>query len=216
MKYFFTTILSLWTVLPIRGEEIKGGERTRQEKTHQQEVQLLSGLGIKLASWQQRNACGPNCLYVLLACQGRRVPREELFQAFSLDNQKGVTLESLRRAACAYGVDAVIAQVRPEALAEVPLPAIAHLGGRGGNDHFVLVTQVTAQQVKYLDGNWGFWETRERGDFEQEWSGYLLFCRQTTKPGWFLMGVLVILTGLGLSCGFWWRRGVRRQRVEGC
>ncbi len=134
---------------------------------------LLERLGLRMEGWQRPNACGPNCLFVFLRLQGHRITHEEVLAGVATGDQ-GVSLASLKAYSVASGVPAEVVFTTPAALAEVPLPAIAHVGADGGSGHFVLVSSVAGDQVSVVDGGTGERKTIGRAAFERAWSGYLL------------------------------------------
>jgi ABC-type bacteriocin/lantibiotic exporter with double-glycine peptidase domain len=138
--------------------------------------------------------CGPACLAMVLAHHGRDASVDELRGRLGT-GRDGTTGLDLVRAARGLGLEARGFRVEdPEALAGLPLPAIAHYG-RG---HFVVVERVRAgRSLRVVDPQRGRVET-SWADFLAEFSGIVVllqagpeFHRVRDRAWWtFLRGAL--------------------------
>jgi uncharacterized membrane protein len=88
------------------------------------------------------------------------------------------SLACLRQALAQWRVDSLAVQLPAQDLAEVPLPAIAHL--HSGN--FVLLTRAEAGRVVYQDVK-GNTIKASLTDFDQAWSGKLLLAEAQAQAG---------------------------------
>jgi ABC-type bacteriocin/lantibiotic exporter with double-glycine peptidase domain len=106
--------------------------------------------------------CGPACLAMVLAHHGRDASIDEMRGRLGT-GRDGTTGLDLVRVARALGLEARGFRVEtPQALADLPLPAIAHY--RRG--HFVVVERVRGQRsVRVVDP--------QRGRIEQPWDDFL-------------------------------------------
>src|SRR5262249_10900661 len=85
----------------------------------------------------------------------------------------GPNLLGLVQAAEALGFAAKAVQGPFEALAQVPLPAIAHVRTDEGLGHFLVVHRVRKGSVVVADPARGI-QNRTRDEFCRRWTGYLL------------------------------------------
>ena len=85
----------------------------------------------------------------------------------------GTNLLGLVQAAEALGFSAKGVKGPYEALARVPLPAIAHVEDESGPGHFVVLHRATTRGVVVADPASGI-EAQSRAEFCRRWTGYLL------------------------------------------
>ena len=126
--------------------------------------------------------CAPACLASVLAHHGAHVPLRELREATGA-SRDGVDALTLLRTARAYGLEARAVRVPvtwrdgvPAApgLADLPLPAVAHLTG----SHFVVVERLRGDRVTVVDPALGR-HRRSGAELAGELSGIVLL----TEPG---------------------------------
>lgn len=137
---------------------------------------MLARFAVSREPWQEGNACGANCLFVLLRLYGCAVTHEEVVSGLPRES-RGSHLGALQDYAVSRGVRAEVCRATPAVLDRLPLPAIAHLG-EGANDHFVVLCAVTERQVQVLDGTRGQLQWLDKGAFEHQWSGYMLLAQE--------------------------------------
>jgi ABC-type bacteriocin/lantibiotic exporter with double-glycine peptidase domain len=116
--------------------------------------------------------CGAACLASIAAWYRLRVPIARVRQ-FGHTDRRGTTALGLVRAATRLGFSAKGVRAGREALAAIPLPAIAHVV-RGSVQHWVVVSRVGPKRVELMDPAAGDRQRLAREDFEREWSGALV------------------------------------------
>ena len=116
--------------------------------------------------------CGAAALATVALHHGRPAGLEQLRDLAGTD-RVGTNLLGLVRAAEQLGFTAKGVKGPYEALARVPLPAIAHVLSDEGLGHFVVLYRVTARGVVVADPACGI-QAQSRAEFCRHWTGYLL------------------------------------------
>jgi hypothetical protein len=76
--------------------------------------------------------------------------------------------------------------------------------------HFVLVVRVTPETTQYVDGTTGILETQSCRDFQQQWTGNVLYVpRESGTPTWLWVLTCVVA---GLAVGALVDRWLARRR----
>lgn len=132
----------------------------------------LHDLGLQLADWQRPEVCGLNCLFVFLRLHDVAVDHGELLRLPM--EPGGVTLADLCEISDRYNFATQVVFATPRELERLTLPAIAQVGSKHGDDHFVVLISLTRGTVRLLDGSSGTIQVMPLRDFELKWSGYLL------------------------------------------
>lgn len=128
-----------------------------------------------MPTFRQNDAsdCGAACLGFIAAHYRRRIPVARLRQLAGT-NQKGSTALGLVEAARKLGFTAKGVKGAPDALPNVPLPAIAHcLIGRRLL-HYVVLVAWTPKYIQVMDPAVGRVEKWPGGKFESAWTGVLI------------------------------------------
>jgi ATP-binding cassette, subfamily C, bacteriocin exporter len=177
-------------------------------------------MGVKI---KQRDItdCGAACLASVAAHYNLEMPVSKIRQMASTD-QKGTNILGLIEAATKMGFSAKGVRGEYDALIEVPMPVIAHVIVKKVLHHFVVLYQVTAKEVEYMDPGDGQMHKVSSDTFKEMWTGVLVLLMpndefkatnqkvSTWKRFWFLVkphkGVMfqsligaVIYTLLGLT-----------------
>lgn len=97
-----------------------------------------------------RSECGLACLAMVLDHHGCHVPMPEL-RAQCPTGRDGLSAGVLSRTAGRFGMTAKGYKATPQALAQLPVPLIAHWG----SDHFVVIERVTSWAVDVVDPRLG-------------------------------------------------------------
>ncbi len=116
--------------------------------------------------------CGAACLATVAWYYDLKMPISRIRQ-YAKTDRKGTNVLGMVQAAQQLGFAAQGVRGTPEALAEIPLPAVAHLVQENGLHHFVVVFKVTEKYVEVADPARGL-EKRPREQFVKEWSGVLV------------------------------------------
>ena len=116
--------------------------------------------------------CGAACLATVAWYYDLKMPISRIRQ-YAKTDRKGTNVLGMVQAAQQLGFAAQGVRGTPEALAEIPLPAVAHLVQENGLHHFVVVFKVTDKYVEVADPARGL-EKRPREKFLKEWSGVLV------------------------------------------
>jgi ATP-binding cassette subfamily B protein len=116
--------------------------------------------------------CGAACLATIAWWHDLKMPISRI-REFAKTDRKGTTVLGMVQAAQQLGFAAQGVRGTPEALAEIPLPAVAHLVLENGLHHYVVVFRVTEQYVELADPARGL-EKRPREEFMKQWSGVLM------------------------------------------
>jgi hypothetical protein len=151
--------------------------------------------------WRTTRNCGVNCLYVLLRTNGKSVDYEDLMNdlhARCSGEQNSLT--DLRHAARDRGLRCQLGKTTLEGLKSLPKPVIAHTEkATPDSGHFVLVVNVGPETVEIMDGTTGSITAVSQRDFEQSWTGYVLYASPpwyATIPWW---GYAMLAVALGVA-----------------
>jgi ATP-binding cassette subfamily B protein len=116
--------------------------------------------------------CGAACLATIAWWHDLKMPISRI-RHYAKTDRKGTTVLGMVQAAEQLGFAAQGVRGTPEALAEIPLPAVAHVVLENGLHHYVVVFRVTEKYVELSDPARGL-EKRPREQFLREWSGVLV------------------------------------------
>jgi ATP-binding cassette subfamily B protein len=117
--------------------------------------------------------CGAACLASVAAHHKLGLPVSKIRQWAGTD-KKGTNAWGLIKAAEKIGMTAKGVKATPEALHEVPLPAIAHVIVKEKLQHYVVVYKVTPAYVEKMDPGTGKLEKQPIEEFKKEWTGVLV------------------------------------------
>ena len=117
--------------------------------------------------------CGAACLASVAAYHKLNLPVSKIRQWAGTD-KKGTNAWGLIKAAEKMGMTAKGVRATPEALPEVPLPAIAHVVIKEKLQHYVVIYKVTPAYVEKMDPGTGRLEKQPIEDFKKEWTGVLV------------------------------------------
>lgn len=117
--------------------------------------------------------CGAACLASVGNHYHVQIPIARIRQLASTD-LRGTNMLGLVQAAEKMGFKAKGIRASWETLAEMPLPAIAHLRLPNGLQHYVVIFQVKNKQIKVMDPATGTLETYERAAWMEIWTGIVL------------------------------------------
>lgn len=181
--------------------------------------------------------CGAACLRAIAASYGMAVNTARI-RAMAGTDQRGTNMVGMVMAAKALGFTAKGVRADPELLAELPLPAVAHVVRPDGLHHYVVVCRVTKAAVEIMDPADGAFHERALDAFCAEWSGVLLLLLPSEEfrpgargtPPWrralglvtahrralgeAMLGALLV-TVLGLSTAIYVEQIVDRVLVDG-
>jgi len=130
------------------------------------------GRRYKLVRQNDQADCGPAALATLARHHGLTVGLEQL-RDLSHTGRNGANLQGLRHAAERLGFSAKAVRCSVETLAQLPLPAVAHVTEEGGIGHFVVIFELRGAKIVIGDPARGV-VTLPMAEFEQKWSGALL------------------------------------------
>lgn len=116
--------------------------------------------------------CGAACLRSIAAYHDIHLSVAKLRQLASTD-RRGTNVLGLLNAATTLGFTAKGVRGPFESLFKVPRPCIAHIR-RGTLDHFVVVTDATAREIRVMDPADGKLTNLTHDDFKGQWSGVLV------------------------------------------
>src|SRR5712691_10833372 len=122
--------------------------------------------------------CGPAVLAMIAAHYKKRFSIARL-REFAGTDQKGTTLAGLSAAAEQVGFLPRAVRGTPEALKQIPLPAVAHWK-EGGRNHFVVIYKVQRKRVIFGDPSTGL-RKLPLDAFLQNWTGVLLLLTPTAR-----------------------------------
>lgn len=135
---------------------------------------------------RQRDAsdCGAACLAFVAAHFGLRLGVAEVRRLAGTDAE-GSTALGLVEAARALGLAAKGVRGPPEALAGVPVPAIAHCLLEGGRRHYVVLVRWSGAAARVMDPATGRLERWPRARFLAAWTGVLVLVAPAAdfRPG---------------------------------
>ncbi|WP_198000193.1 cysteine peptidase family C39 domain-containing protein [Gimesia alba] len=130
---------------------------------------------------KEQYACGARAAFVLTRMLGRDASYETALK-YAPPSEQGASLEDVRNALLAHGVQCAVLRLQLTDLSSVPYPFILHVNHRGGLDvgHFYLLTGVdkvglhTYDPVTSLKRHWP-WRS-----VVDVWSGYAIVPTRTT------------------------------------
>lgn len=146
---------------------------------------LLGLTSVPFIPQMEATECGAACLSMVLASHGRHTPLAEVRLACGV-SRDGASALSILRAAKDYGLLARGVSCEPEALDEVPLPAILHWD----LNHFVVLDWLSKRNAMLVDPRLGVF-VMDRALLGRHFTGVALlfepadgFCRRPrTRPG---------------------------------
>jgi ATP-binding cassette, subfamily C, bacteriocin exporter len=127
--------------------------------------------------------CGAAALATIALHYRMRVPLERMRDLSGTD-RIGTTLQRLLNAATAIGFSAKAIRTEPAVLAELPLPAIAHVTTEDGRGHFVVLLKIRKDSYLIADPAEGL-RKLSQSEFLSRWSGYMLLAvpNAIVQPG---------------------------------
>ncbi len=117
--------------------------------------------------------CGAACLASVASSYKLKLPVSKIRQWAGTD-KKGTNAWGLIKAAEKMGMTAKGVKALPEALCEVPLPAIAHVIIKEKLQHYVVVYKVAPDFVEVMDPGTGTMVKKNMEIFLKEWTGVLI------------------------------------------
>lgn len=117
--------------------------------------------------------CGAACLASVAAHYKLRLPVSKIRQWAGTD-KKGTNAWGLIKAAEKMGMNAKGVKALPETLAEIPLPAIAHVIIKEKLQHYVVIYKITPGFVEVMDPGTGLLKKQDIESFLKEWTGILI------------------------------------------
>src|SRR6056297_825366 len=117
--------------------------------------------------------CGAACLASVAAHYKLKLPVSKIRQWAGTD-KKGTNAWGLIKAAEKMGMSAKGVKATPEALSEIPLPAIAHVIVKEKLQHYVVIYKITAVYIEKMDPGTGKLEKQPIEEFKKEWTGVLV------------------------------------------
>ncbi len=120
-----------------------------------------------------RSDCGAACLCSIARAFGYDMPLSKMRELASTD-RNGSNVMGLVEAAEKMGFFARGIKGPPEALKSAPVPSIAHLKTDRNIYHFVVLTRIGKQHVKYMDPESGDIRKARWNDWVRQWTGVLV------------------------------------------
>lgn len=117
--------------------------------------------------------CGAACLASVAAHHKLQLPVAKIRQWAGTD-KKGTNAWGIIKAAEKMGMTAKGVKAPPDALPEIPLPAIAHVIINEKLQHYVVIYKVSLVYVERMDPGTGKLEKQSMSDFLKEWTGVLI------------------------------------------
>ena len=138
---------------------------------------------MSLRWWRSRYTCVlqqsvADCAAACLATVAERYGKHVTIPALRLlcgTDLNGTNVKGILSGARQIGYEARAVHGGPECLADIPLPAIAHVR-RGYLKHFVVIHAVTSKQVVIADPSAGIVRMK-RTEFVREWTGVLIILK---------------------------------------
>lgn len=129
-------------------------------------------MGIKI---KQRDItdCGAACLASVSEYYKLKLPVSKIRQIAGTD-QRGTNALGMVKAAEQLGFEAKGVKGRPDALPNIPLPAVAHIVVKDMLQHYVVIYGITEKHVKYMDPADGGMHKATIEDFSKMWTGVLV------------------------------------------
>jgi len=117
--------------------------------------------------------CGAACLASVASYHKLYLTVGKIRQLAGTDRQ-GTNAWGLIKAAEKIGLTAKGVKAQPEALTQIPLPAIAHVITSKKLQHFVVIYKVTRNYLQIMDPACGKLKKVSRESFTNEWTGVLI------------------------------------------
>lgn len=117
--------------------------------------------------------CGAACLTSVAAHYNLKIPVSKIRQIAGTD-RKGTNALGMIEAAETLGFSAKGVKGTMEALANIPVPTIAHVVINEVLHHYVVIYEVTNKVIKVMDPASGTIETYTLAAFKKTWSGVLI------------------------------------------
>ena len=117
--------------------------------------------------------CGAACLASVAAHYRLKMPVSKIRQWAGTD-KKGTNAWGLIKAAEKMGMTAKGVKALPGALAEIPLPVIAHVIIKERLQHYVVIYKVTPKFIEVMDPGSGTLRKQDTESFLKEWTGVLI------------------------------------------
>lgn len=117
--------------------------------------------------------CGAACLTSVAPHYGRKMPIAKVRQICHTD-KRGTNALGLVQGLEKLGFNAKGVRGNMEALAEIPLPAIAHVIIKEQWHHYIVIYKVEKDKITVMDPAFGKLETYSVADFSKIWTGVLI------------------------------------------
>ncbi|MDR2149141.1 MAG: peptidase domain-containing ABC transporter [Tannerella sp.] len=117
--------------------------------------------------------CGAACLASVAGHYKLKLPISRIRQIAGTD-KRGTNVLGMVKAAEQLGYTAKGVRGNTDALPNIPLPAIAHVVLKNGLQHYVVIYQVKAGQIQYMDPSDGDYHKESIEEFQEKWSGVLV------------------------------------------
>lgn len=117
--------------------------------------------------------CGAACLTSVAAHYGRKMPIAKVRQICHTD-KRGTNALGLVQGLEKLGFNAKGVRGNMEALAEIPLPAIAHVIIKEQWHHYIVIYKVEKDKITVMDPAFGKLETYSFADFSKIWTDVLI------------------------------------------
>lgn len=117
--------------------------------------------------------CGAACIASVAAHYQLKLPVSRIRQYAGTD-KRGTNVLGMIEAAERLGFQAKGAKGPIESLAKIPLPAIAHVIVKNGLHHFVVIYEVSAKKITFMDPGDGLEHKKSINDFSKEWTGVII------------------------------------------
>jgi ABC-type bacteriocin/lantibiotic exporter with double-glycine peptidase domain len=132
-------------------------------------------MGKRILIIQQRDIadCGAACLASVAAFYRLHIPLSRIRQYAGTDRQ-GTNVAGMIEAAERLGFQAKGVKGVRESLAQIPLPAIAHVKLENGLQHYVVIYKVNEKKLYLMDPGPGIQHRVDKDVFCSEWTGVLI------------------------------------------
>ncbi|MDO4229042.1 MAG: cysteine peptidase family C39 domain-containing protein, partial [Capnocytophaga sp.] len=117
--------------------------------------------------------CGAACLASVSAYYGHTMPIAKIRQICHTD-KRGTNALGLVQGLEKLGFNAKGVKGNLEALAKIPLPAIAHVIIKEQWQHYVVIYKIEKEKITVMDPAFGKLETYTFADFSKVWTGVLI------------------------------------------
>ncbi|MDD4425762.1 MAG: peptidase domain-containing ABC transporter [Mariniphaga sp.] len=124
--------------------------------------------------------CGAACLASVAAWYKLKLPVSRIRQWAGTD-RKGTNAWGMIKAAEKMGMTAKGVKAQPDALAEIPLPAIAHVIKKEKLQHYMVIYKVLPKYVQIMDPAEGKLKKESMDSFLKEWTGILILMAPSGK-----------------------------------